>query len=569
MARRLTLTYLLVTLIGLLLLGGGFVALAARYEGEQRQRELQAQAALYADFVAALAISAAQLQALAPGLATAAILPTDVQARIFSTGGVLLTAEGGLGPFPSRPAHALVHGLVPLPLSQVSDRRYAAQRVEGSAGPIGIVELSHPMSEEAAFQKTLIALILQAALAATGVMALVSMVVARSLAGPLVRLAKRAEQLADDPAAILHPSPPAKRVARDELARMGQSLDYLAAQLRARIAETEGERVRLAAILASISEGVIALDADGIPVRANPAALILTNSTSPQQALERLQTAGLDRAAHPADEAEVALDGRTLLLNVALIGDEIASNELRAVLTIRDLSRLRELEQARTRFYRSVSHELRTPLTAMRSAIENLSDDATPDQQRMLQLLDAETARIARLVEELLRAPKEGNRPLVRRRIDVGQLVGELVALQQGRAKRAGITLTWAQSDRLPQLLGDRDRMKQALLNLLDNAMRVTPPGGLVDMMVSTPNPPSVHITVTDTGPGVPAALRERIWERGVRGADLGQAGVAAAGGAGLGLAIVREIVGAHGGRAFVAEHGGTGARFVVELPVE
>jgi signal transduction histidine kinase len=187
-------------------------------------------------------------------------------------------------------------------------------------------------------------------------------------------------------------------------------------------------------------------------------------------------------------------------------------------------------------------------------------DRAPEAEQAALSSMEAEVLRLSRLVDELLRPPDDGRLlPTERRPVDLGALAAELCALLSGRADRAGVTLRCEPSAGLI-VLGDRDRLKQVLLNLLDNALRVTPAGGQV-IIAGALADGLVRVAVADDGPGVPPDQRVQIWERGLRGAP------ATAGSAGLGLAIAREIIAAHGGRAYLDERSGPGARFVIELP--
>ncbi|NWF79598.1 MAG: HAMP domain-containing histidine kinase [Chloroflexi bacterium] len=458
---RLTTTYLLLTLAGMLLLGAGFVWLAGRALAELRERELGAQAELYAALLGELAASAGALQALAPIRPGGELLPPGTAARVFSPAGALLAGDPDLGPFPSRAALALVRPPVPLPASQVAGRHYAARPINGPAGAIGVLELSRDAAADARLLAALRRLAVQAALVAAAVVSVVSVLVARSLARPISAQARRATALA----------------------------------ARYTIPET------------SVGQA-------GAPVPRNEIA-----------ALE----ASLDR-----------LDAG-----------------LRAY-----LARIDELEQARARFYRGVSHELRTPLTAISATLENLSDTAPATQRPALAVLEAEAARLTRLVDELLRPPADGRLTLAARRpVDLAALVGEVGALLAGRARRAGVSVHTECTG--PVLVeGDRDRLKQALLNLADNALRVSPAGGRVRIVLGQAAG-HARLAVQDAGPGVPLALRAHIWERGVRGTD-----PATAGSAGLGLSLVREIAVAHGGRAFLDEQTLAGACFVIELPL-
>lgn len=455
---RLSLTYLLVTLAGALLLGLGLVALVERYLAQERAGALAAQAEIYAALLGELAADEAALQAIVGSGLADDLLPPDTAARVFSSAGSLLAGDPALGPFPSRAALALLQPPFPLPASQVAGRGYAASPVPGPAGSIGVVELSRPDDEDAELLAALRELVLQAALAAGLVVGLLSLLLARSIARPITALTRRAETLTasftQPTSGAGGPAPSPRR--GDEIAQLAGSLDRLEAGLRAYAA------------------------------------------------------------------------------------------------------RIDELEQARARFYRSVSHELRTPLTAIRGALENLVDAAPPDQAATLASLEAEAERLSRLVDELLQPPAEGRMLLAERRpVELAGLADELGALLAGRARRAGVDLIVAAEP--ASVLGHRDRLKQAVLNLLDNALRHTPPGGQVVLRV-TAGAGTARISVEDSGPGVPADQAERIWERGV-GRSQG------AGTTGLGLAIVREIVVAHGGRASLDQSYGPGARFVIELP--
>lgn len=219
------------------------------------------------------------------------------------------------------------------------------------------------------------------------------------------------------------------------------------------------------------------------------------------------------------------------------------------------LVEMQRLAAARQEFYRSVSHELRTPLTAIRGTAENLEDEVEAEQQAALAIIQTEAARLQRLVEELLNPRDSTPAPLRRRQpVDLSALVDEVAQIMRPRAERSGIRLS---SSAEPQLVvtGDRDRLKQALLNLLDNAISWTQPGGSVALRAARQQA-EARVLVRDSGPGIPPEQRERVWQRGVSGS----------GGQGLGLALVREVIGAHGGQAMILD--GPGATIEVRLPL-
>lgn len=213
------------------------------------------------------------------------------------------------------------------------------------------------------------------------------------------------------------------------------------------------------------------------------------------------------------------------------------------------------LAEARQQFYRSVSHELRTPLTAIRGTAENLEDDASSEQQTALAIIQSEAARLQRLVEELLQ-PRDTDPAPLRRRVpvDLTTLLAEIQQIMQPRAERAGVALHHQAPTRLI-VLGDRDRLKQALLNLVDNAITWTPTGGSIFLNAQA-REGTVHVVVRDTGPGIAPELRERVWERGF----------STTGSQGIGLALVHDVLAAHGGRVAILDNAGTAIE--LQLPL-
>jgi signal transduction histidine kinase len=226
-------------------------------------------------------------------------------------------------------------------------------------------------------------------------------------------------------------------------------------------------------------------------------------------------------------------------------------NRMAADLKVR-FEEVQRLAETRREFYRSVSHELRTPLTALRGMAENLEDSATPGQRKSVAIIQAETERLQRLVEELLAGGERAFIPLREKEpVDLEGLLMSVVDLMRPRAVRAGIDLRY-EAETPGIISGDRDRLRQALVNVLDNALKWTPPGGTIRVSLVESNMggrPGMAVTVVDSGPGIPDPIRENMWERGTHGPDGGQ---------GLGLALVREVVEAHGGDVCLGQGPGT-----------
>jgi len=233
--------------------------------------------------------------------------------------------------------------------------------------------------------------------------------------------------------------------------------------------------------------------------------------------------------------------------------------------------KIRELERvdrARREFVASVSHELRTPLTIIQGYTEALLDglvhDAGDREAHLKEILE-EVLRLRRLVDDLLdlRRIEAGALPLARQAVDLGELVARVQEQFSGLAGKKGLVLTTTAPPALPRVLGDPDRLQQVLINLVDNALRVTPAGGRVEVELRPDGRAGVELLVRDTGPGIPPDELPLIWERFYKGDPARRR----TGGAGLGLAIVRAIVEAHGGRVDVESEPGRGTTFRVTLP--
>jgi two-component system sensor histidine kinase MtrB len=216
------------------------------------------------------------------------------------------------------------------------------------------------------------------------------------------------------------------------------------------------------------------------------------------------------------------------------------------------------------RFASSVSHELRSPLTTLRASLAVLlarREEMTPTSARALDLLNAEVGRFDQLVQDLLEISRidAGAAELALETVRVGELVGHAVA---NRGLAAPVELAPAAAQAV--VLTDKRRLERVLANLLDNAL--VHGGGLRRLAVERADG-LVRIAVEDAGPGVAPGERDRIFERFVRVSPAGRR--RSTDGSGLGLALVAEHLQLLGGRAWVEDRAGGGARFVAELPVE
>jgi len=217
-------------------------------------------------------------------------------------------------------------------------------------------------------------------------------------------------------------------------------------------------------------------------------------------------------------------------------------------------------------FVADVSHELRSPLTSIKGFAQAIVDGTAKDKEAQLKaasVIEDESKRMMRLVEELLEFSRleSGQITMVKESVDLKDLLQQCHEIFLMRAKEKNIQLR-TDIESLPPVVGDIDRLEQVFSNLLDNALKHTPSGGEVSIIARLPYPNFVEIAVTDTGPGIPGEQLRHVFERFFRAdPSAGKAG------AGLGLAIARQIVLAHGGDIMAKSTLGQGTEFRVKLP--
>ena len=403
-----------------------------------------------------------------------------------------------------------------------------------------------------------------------GLATLAGIALARVLGGRIRRLATTAATLAGGDLAARAPT---ARVAPAELVTLGDSLNGMAAQLQSLVAEITSERDRDRALIGSLAEGVIAVAPDGSVVVTNEAATRLLGLQEGESArLDALPAAIIDAVREardasgstPARRQVVLSDGVELELHVAhLAADDTGGT----VITMRDVTDERRLERARRDLVANVSHELKTPIAALKGFLELLEGEGVSERHRreFLQSMTQETGRLERLVEEQLQLARldAGALPLDRREIDLDDLAEVVTAPRVPLARREGLTLAVSPSPGGPLIAAvDPSRIEQILLILLDNAMRHTPVGGRVDVIVDRDGQDAT-IAVRDTGEGIPADVVPFVFDRFYRG-DPSREGRSA----GLGLAIARGLAAAHRGSLELESRVGRGSTFTLRLPL-
>jgi two-component system phosphate regulon sensor histidine kinase PhoR len=241
------------------------------------------------------------------------------------------------------------------------------------------------------------------------------------------------------------------------------------------------------------------------------------------------------------------------------------------VAVLHDITRLKELEAIRKDFVANVSHELRTPLTSIRGFAETLLDGALEDRnnnRRFVEIIKSHALRLSELTMDLLTLAtlESESFQLKPEGIDLPALVHEVLESFRplGLTKRQDLEAVIEPG--LPQIKADRDRIRQVLINLLDNAVKFTAEEGKISLEVRlSAEGTGVEMHVKDRGIGIPSSDLPRIFERFYR---VDKARSREQGGTGLGLAIVKHIVEAHRGHVSVKSTLGQGSDFCVTLPL-
>ena len=382
----------------------------------------------------------------------------------------------------------------------------------------------------------------------------------------------------------------------DEFRRLASGINHMAAQLTDRLEQTEQEGNTTRSLLDSLPDSVLAFNMEGELTYLNPAArhtLRLEN----QEAIGRHLAASWEGLMFPqpgSQPREIQLpqeDPGKKLLNMAQALADRGGGEVRLgaqrvyrvtiipfreaerpgrVLVLRDMTDLRRLEEVRTLFLGSVSHELRTPLTIIKGFAVTLFDHPAaledPTLLKPLHRIDQEADRLTRLVNDLLDLTRLQSQriSLDLRATQPGVVIEETLGLLQPLAERQNIRLEAVIPEPARELLADRDRVKQILINLVDNAIKFSPDGGVVTVS-SVFDERTWYLTIQDQGPGVPLAELVHLFEHFFRGRQSRKVT-----GSGLGLAIVKEIVELHLGTIRAESKGqNQGLTVRVQIPLD
>ena len=372
-------------------------------------------------------------------------------------------------------------------------------------------------------------------------------------------------------------APPVGPYGNDEIGIVARALDGSVQELGRRLAELSRNRRLTDAILGSMAEGVLVVNARGRVQMANDAVCemlqipetpvdhhyveLIRHPDVAKQIGRALEVGGSSRT-------EITLSTEPVKICLASAAPYTAQDEPGVVIVLHDISDFRRAAQIRQDFVANVSHELRTPLTAIRGAVDTLVDESDPTtQRRFLDIITRHTRRMERLVADLLRLAglDSGKERLQRRWCSTQTLVfsiaSELAPVLGAKRQRIESDI----NRNAARLMVDPAKMHNVLKNLAENAAHYAPDETAIDIAATVNGTGKlIRISVADRGPGIPDTDLDRVFERFYRVED---SRARNPGGTGLGLAIVKHLVGLHGGVIEATNRPGGGSVFTIVLP--
>ena len=435
---------------------------------------------------------------------------------------------------------------------------YVAVPVSESGRVVGALRLAAPLEAATPAYESLRGVMLAGGAVALVVALGIGLFVAGRVTRPVVEMEDVARQMSEGNFRVR-----ASVRSPDEIGTLGRSLNVMAGRLREKIDDLEREQAKATAILDAMVEGVIATDGHDHIFLLNEGArgIFGLGQTRVErrpllEVIRNVDLHGLLSESRAAADGEVVSreiklpDPPERVLQVHAVPLRFTGDEPGVVIILHDITELRRLEQVRTEFVANVSHELRTPLTAIQGYLETLLDGALEEPQharKFLEIVFRHTERLGRLTDDLtdLSNIELGRISLRIEPTDLTEVTESALAIIQPRAGSGRVTVKATLPADMPEVLADRDRLAQILINLVDNAVKYTPAGGRVWVEAQRLPSGMVEVAVRDTGVGVPKADLPRLTERFYR---VDKARSRELGGTGLGLAIVKHLVLAHGG---------------------
>ena len=412
-------------------------------------------------------------------------------------------------------------------------------------------------------------LIMEALIFGLVISILLSFLLSRTMSTPIRRLTEGAKRVAEGDF-----SNKIEVASRDEIGVLTDTFNDMAGQLQNTLRQVENERNKLDTLFLHMTDGVVAFTREGRVIHSNPSAskmlrVPIKAETTYDQVFAA--QAPLEQVLEAPDHLECEMQVDETYLQVLMAPFNRNQADGGAMVVIHDVTQQRKNEEMRREFVANVSHELRTPLTNIRSYAETLSDKAgsipAPTEKKFLGVILNESDRMTHIVSDLLTLSRfdSGRADLKLSRFSFGDAVQDLYNAVYMEAQRHDHTLDLDMEPELPQIVGDRERILQVMMNIASNSIKYTPDGGRIRISAGREGG-KVWMIVDDNGIGIPEKDRDRIFERFYR---VDKARSRQSGGTGLGLSIAREIVARHRGSLTLVDKKDPGLAVRLELNIE
>lgn len=370
---------------------------------------------------------------------------------------------------------------------------------------------------------------------------------------------------------------------RDDIGQLADTFNNMAAQLEKNMEDLTDKNTKVNSIINSMINGIVAVDRDYKILLINEMAceffnIQTKNSIVGSKILEHIRNNQINLLLQESIETNVpqmseitikSPDEKILRIYTNPIKSEEASvTNIGGIIFIQDITAVRKLEQIRTEFVSNVTHELKTPLTSIRGFIETLRSGAINDRdvaERFLEIVDIEAERLYILINDILQLSEIESKQKDTNigTHNLGSIIAETLSILKGVAEKKNISIS-SEVDKDIYIIANRDRIKQMMINLIDNGIKYTLENGSVHVYAAK-KAGKILISVKDTGIGIPTEHLPRIFERFYR-VDKGRS--RNMGGTGLGLSIVKHIVNLYNGDIKVLSTPETGTEFIIKLSI-
>jgi two-component system phosphate regulon sensor histidine kinase PhoR len=447
---------------------------------------------------------------------------------------------------------------------------YEAVPVSYQGEILGIARVALPLTEvERLAQRSTVIIVTAMAIAALLVI-LAAWIIARITTRPIRQLTAASREIASGELGYKIPVG-----SRDEVGELARALNEMSLKLKDLINRISSDRARLAGILDNMADGVIVTDVERRISLCNKAAEKLFSASEPvgKPLIQVVRDYEIDELVksnlETGDIGDIQYESGSSQRYIRAIAISIKQRKTEGVLVLfQDLTDVRNLQTTRRELIGNISHEFRTPLAGIKAMVETLRGGAIDDRaaaEDFLARIDEEVDRLTQLVAELTEFSRieTGKAELRLDTVNLNTLIGEVVNQLSPQAERQHLTVKMELAPDLPPVRADAGRVEQVIVNLAHNAIKFTPAGGNITIS-SRYDDKNVIVDVTDDGVGISRSDLPHIFERFYK-ADRARS----SGGTGMGLAIAKHVVEAHGGSIWAESREGQGSILSFSLPRE